>query len=314
MSKFYTISPTGYSTPLLFETFDRTFRANGYSFTRDINEANIVLFDFHSGLFDYDWGIIGEVVKRRLPVVCFDQFDYWTHNGQANEPVDSWINLPSEKHWARAAKLFLQEDLLVKWFVRKMFPLMAGDSLYSPYEVIQYPDHVFKEPTSEELSSGLFDICFIGNKATPRDNVCAELAKHFKCDFILGERRLEHNDWLNRHRQSKLFLECGGGGIGLGGGWGSERLFQLMFIAPCLLVKTEQIRETPFIDMEDCIEIANGVGELQPGDIDKIKYALNYPSVLYSIYKKGMEKMRTNYSAEYRANMILSVLKESNLL
>jgi hypothetical protein len=310
VSKFYTISPTGYATPLLFETFEKTFQEKGHSFTKDFNEANIILFDFHSGLFDYNWDIINEVVRRRLPVVCFDQFDYYSHGGDWNINVENWANLPSEIHWARAAKLFLEEDILVKWFVRKMFPLMANDSLYSPYEVIQYPDHIFKETTSEELSSRPIDICFIGNKAAPRNSICSELAKYFKCDFVLGEQRLEHNDWLNRHRRSKLFLECGGGGVGYGGGWGSERLFQLMFISPCLLVKTEQIRETPFIDMEDCIEVANGLGEIRLTEMAKIQYAINFPSALYSIYKKGMEKMKTNYSAEYRANLILETIKK----
>lgn len=313
MKKIFIIEPVGYSSPLLFETMVETFAENDVHFTKDINEADLVFFDCHSGLFDYDWKVIGEVVEGKLPVIFFDQFDYFTHERQWNENVENWHKLPSEKHWARAAKIFLSRDQIYVWFARKMCPPMKSSNITYPYEVIQYPDHIFEPTSKEELNERPIDICFIGNKATPRNNACAELSKHFKCDFVLGQERINHEDWLNRHRRSKLFLECGGGGES-GGGFGSERLFQLCFISPCLHIKTEQIRETPFIDMEDVIEVGNGLGEITMEDIEKIKSVLKDENKLYEIYLCGIKKMQNNYSASYRANYILQTLKKENLL
>ncbi len=312
MKKIFIIEPVGHSTPLLFSTMVKTFEENDVHFTEDINEADLVFFDFHSGLFDYDWNEIDNAGARKLPVVMFDQFDYWTHEGKKNENVMMWMGDDLSRHWMRAWVMFYNVSRKMIYFMRKMSSDTPIGKSYYPYEVIQYPDHIFEPTTKEELNSRPIDICFIGNKATPRNNACAELARYFKCDFVLGQERLEHDEWLNRHRRSKLFLECGGGGES-GGGFGSERLFQLCFISPCLHIKTEQIRETPFIDMVDVIEVGNGLGEIPLTEMRKIKEVLEDENKLYEIYLCGIKKMQNNYSASYRANYILSVLKKENL-
>jgi len=312
MSKIFAISPVGLSTPMLFETFEKTFQEQGHSFVDSIEYADIIFFDFHSGLFGYDWNLINRVLELRLPVITFDAFDHFTGEGYESTFAQR-LERDIDVQWNLAYRFFYVNDLVKVCFMRKMSKTVKFPSNSYPLELIQYTDHDFLLTDKVELFSRPIDICFIGNKATPRNNICEGLSKHFKCDFVLGEERLEHNEWLNRHRRSNLFIECGGGGES-GGGFRSERTYQLITISPRLACYDEQLVENDFVDMEDTIIVGDALGRLKDGDVEKIKSVINDKDKLYDMYLKGVDRIHKYFNAEYRANYVLDVLKKNNVI
>ncbi len=313
MSRILLISPVGYRTPMLFDTFVETFVVNGHTFVVDRpDHADIVFFDGHSGLFGYDMEVVKQVIERRLPVIWFDQFDYFSGCGYQSTWWDRMGN-DENAEWNKICRMFVKEDLLIICFMRKMSKGLVYPKGFYPLEIIQYPDHDFQPTDKVELFSRPIDICFIGNKATPRNNICEGLSKHFKCDFVLGEERLEHEEWLNRHRRSNLFIECGGGGES-GGGFRSERTYQLITISPRLACYDEQLVENDFVDMEDTIIVGDALGRLKDGDVEKIKSVINDKDKLYDMYLKGVDRIHKYFNASYRANYILEILRKENII
>ena len=312
MTKIFTIAPTGYHSPGLFDSFTEVFKNNGYSFTGDINEATGVFYDLHSGLFDYDFDIVNKVIEKKLPVVAFDQFDYFSGGGYSDTFFERCV-ASADKHWAIILKMFTGNDLLKVYFMRKMSKTVKYPSNFYPLELYQFPGCDFPPTTKEELFSRPVDITFIGNTATPRKNICEGLEKHFKCDFVLGQPRLEHEDWLNRHRQSKLFIECGGGGES-SGGFNSERSYQLITISPMLKTRDEQLILNDWEEDVDCLRAGDELGIISEADIAKLGTVLSEPDTLYSIYLKGIEKMHKYFNPTYRANYVLVTLKQNNVV
>jgi len=295
------ISPKNVSSPMLFDTFGLQ--------EHSIEDADTVFFDLHSGLFDYDWSLVERVVERKLPVVVFDQFDYFTGCGYVNTYYERIIE-QADRHWAKALKLFQDNGLVKVYFMRKMSKTIKYPSCFYPYELIQYPDHDFPMVSQDELFSRPYDFCFIGNTATPRENICEGLEKHFKCDFVLAQPRLEHNEWLNRHRQAKFFIECGGGGES-GGGFNSERSYQLITISPMLKVIDEQLLLHDWTNGINCLKASEIPTEWE---INFIRKTLENKDRVYKIYNAGVNYMKENYSEKSRAEYILSILKQEKLL
>ena len=312
--KFYTISPIGVPPdPNIFPTFVTEFEKQGHSFVNSIDEADVVFFDFHSGLFNYDWSIIGEVIAKKKPVISFDSLDHWSGNGEIGENVYDLNNLPLEKHWAKALHLFIQQDLLKVVFMRKMSKAISYPPYVYPLELFQYPNCDFPATTMDELFSRPYDFCFIGNLCEFRKNMVASLIQYFKVDYYHSEKRIPHNEWLDRHRKAKFFIECGGGGI-TGGGFGSERVYQLITIAPMLRLHTEQLILNDFIDGDDCLEILDPIGIVSWNDVEKIKSVLNDKEKIYSIYLAGIEKMHKYFNQTYRSQFVLSTLHQEGIL
>lgn len=308
--KFYTISPINVpEDPHIFPTFISEFEKQGHSFTTDVNEATICFFDFHSGLFNYDWSIIGDVIARKLPVVCFDSLDHWTGNGEVGENVYDFNNLPLEKHWAKALHLFIQQDLLKVVFIRKMSKAINYPPYVFPLELFQYPDCDFPPVTKDELLFRQYDFCFIGNLCPIRKTLATSLSNHFKVYYLHSEQRIPHDEWIKRHRQAKFFIECGGGSVG-GGGFGSERVYQLITTATMLRCRNEQLILNNWEDGIDCVEAGDCLGNVSYKDVQGISYLLNHPDKLYDIYIAGIERMHKYFNKKYRANFVLSTLHQ----
>ncbi len=308
MSKFYTISPIGVPPdPNIFPTFVTEFERQGHSFVDRVEDADICLFDFHSGLFNYNWEVVGSVIARKLPVVCFDSFDHWSGNGEIGENVYDFNKLPLEKHWAKALHLFIQQDLLKVVFMRKMSKAISYPPYIYPLELFQFPDCDFPPTTKEELFSRPYDFFLIANKSTPRNKLCEGLSKHFKCDFLLGHPRIPHDLWLARARHSKFFIECGGGGSSQGG-FNSERAYQLITISPMTRCYSEQLILNDFIDGEDCLIVGDCLGNVSETDIDKIKLVLSDKDKLFDLYLRGIDRMHKYFNQTYRAAYILKIM------
>lgn len=291
----YFISPIGYYTKELFPTFIETFVSKGHSVVNDINAADVVFWDLFSWLGNFDIKVACDVINNKIPVVVFDAVDYgamskekwWYHNGTRD---DAWHEIIME--------------CKTVYFMRKMDKTVSYPSWVYPYEVCYYKDHDFKPVSKEELFNRPFDICLIANTSPTRVNVVNGLKDHFKCDFILGEERLPHEAWLNRHRLSKFFISADGGGFS------DERAQQLFSVSPMIKQINNQLVLNDFISGVDCIKIDEHPSR---EDILELSNILNNKDKLYSIYLKGIDRMKTYFSEEYRANYILETLKKAGI-
>jgi len=280
------INPVGRRTPDLFNTFEETFLKAGHSVTCDVKEADIIFWDWFSGLGNFDSNVIGYVLEKKLPIVVFDMTDF---------------GAMSKERWNAHKWILLNENNKLVYFMRKMIKNVPYPKWVYPFEVCMYPDHNFEPTTKEELFNRPYDICFIGNTSPTRESVCNELSKHFKCDFILGQPRIEHDEWLRRHRQAKFFLSADGGGFS------DERPYQLIRIAPMIKNRNDHLQLNPFQDATKCIEV-NEVPH--PIEIANIKMVLNDKNWLYSMYLNGVRHMGKYYNFQYRAEYILTTIKQ----
>lgn len=292
MSSFCFISPIGYSTPMLFDTFEKTFKEKGHEIVGDVNAADIVLFDMHTRIGDYDNDIISTISKK--PTVFFDAWDY----GTMHKDGFPYINHAQIKSLMSELKA---NNSPIIYFVRKLEKRFSNDGYY-PYELIQYPDHDFPLVSKEELFNRKIDLCFIGNTTPTRDNFIAGLVKHncFNIDYRFNSyERVEHDEWLNRHRKAKFFITA------CGAGFSDERQYQLITIAPMLRNKSNHFRLNDFVDMVDCVEMDENPSE---SDREKLLKILNDKDRLYDMYMAGIKRMKLYFNAEYRANYILETI------
>lgn len=288
MSKIFYIEPVGKSSPDLFTTMTPTFIEQWHEIVNDIDQAEVILYDGFSGLGEYDLDLIAKAIESKLPITVFDETDF---GGMSKEI------------WDREVWDTLAANQKLVYFMRKMLKNVEYPSYVFPYEKVLMNE--FPLTTSQELSSRPIEIFFCGNTSPQRESVCSELSKHFKCDFSLGQQKISHEDWLNRARQSKLFLTADGGGVS------DERPYQLITISPMLRQKNQHLQVHPFKDYINCLEVSEHPTQ---EEIEGIKAVLGDPEYLFEIYESGIEYMREHYSAEARANYILEVLKEQNIL
>lgn len=300
---FYFISPIGASSPGLYETFIPTFEAKGHRITNNIHEAEIACFDSHSGYLPYNTDVLETVLAKGLTVVWLDAFDYhgnstknwFGYNAQVNYDSDGEII----KDWMWFYLQLLCRPQKIIYFMRKIQTDNRFPHWIYPFEYVQFPDHDFQLTTAEELQSRPYDIFFVGNTSRQRRNVCSKLAEHFKCDFELGMPRIPHDEWLQRGRQSKLFLTSDGGGIS------DERPYQLITIAPMLKQKNNQLQVHPFTNFNECMEVSEIPTEIE---IENLKGILSSKWNLYHIYENGVNHMKKYYSPEARAKYVLNTI------
>lgn len=288
--RLYLLSPQGVPmNPHLFPVFKKTWEENGCEIADSVADCDVVLWDLHTREADYNPTDIGRLCIREIPVATFDE---WDRGGMSddvwpapltNQQLILWREIKSRSvHFCRKINKTYQD----------------APNLYPLEKTIM---NEFPFTTSQELISRPYDIFFYGNTSPQRESVCNELSKHFKCDFRIGQEKIPHDQWLNRARQSKLYLTADGGGFS------DERPYQLFSIAPMLKQRNNHLQSHPFIDETDCIEI----GEIPTeDDIIKIKRYLNYPDELYRLYLSQIVKMKQYYSAEYTANYILNIIKK----
>lgn len=292
--RIYFISPIGLKTPNLFDSFIPTFIQQGHSIVEDVKDSNCVFWDLFSWLGNFDIKYLCDVINNKIPVVFFDAVDYGAMSKEKwwyfNKAKDAWHEIIN--------------NCVTTCFMRKMDKTLDFPNWVQPYEVCYYKDHDFKPVSKEELFKRPFDICLIANTSPTRVNVVNGLKDHFKCDFILGEERLSHEAWLNRHRLSKFFISADGGGFS------DERAQQLFSISPMIKQINNQLVLNDFISGVDCIKIDEHPSR---EDILELSNILNNKDKLYSIYLKGIERMKTYFSEEFRANYILETLKKEGI-
>ncbi len=276
MPKIIYIEPTGYHTPLLFDTFKETFSKEGYVETDDERETDYFFIDLYS--YQKSARFVPFVEDK---LVFFDFSDY---GGMSKEEQPNW-----SKH---------NGGNKVIYFMRKM----DKTKQYPPYV---YPiEHIiecdFPLVTKEELFNREYDVCFVGNESPQRREAAYKLQQQFKCDFYWTSEneKLSHEQWIKRHYNAKMFLESDGGG------YGSERPFKLMSTAPMLRQKNTMLRINDWQSGIDCLDISDTyvIGEL-----------LKDKDWLYEVYINGHNKLKAYFTAEYRAKYILDVLKQNGL-
>lgn len=303
---FYLISPIGATSPGLYETFEKTFEAKGHRITQDISEATIVCFDSHSGYLPYDEKVLDIVSEKRLPVIWFDAWDYHCDSTKHWFGHQSILDTYDNKVYENWEWFYVRVKARCKliYFMRKIQTDNNFPDWVHPFEYVQFHDHDFELTTKEELFSRPYDSCFIGCKSPRREAfINALLADgRLKIDYQWTEERIPHDEWLHRHRQAKFFIESDGGGLG------SERPYQLMTIAPMLKQNNLGLIKNDWIDGLECVKIGDETGYIPPTDIEDLKIILSEPDTLYSIYLKGVEKLKTYFNSEYRANYILDTI------
>ncbi len=306
--KFCFISPIGYKTPMLFDTLVPEFEKQGHTITPYIHDCEVVLVDLHSRIGDFDIDVTNYILSRRLPIVFFDFWDYGAMSKEVWIGDNNWEylrNLEFKKQWARFV-LWSLDLCKVMFFVRKMDETKKYNGNVHPIELCLYPDCDFPEVTKEELISRKNDVCFIGNTSPTRENTIRSLIQNgFVVDAELGKQKIPHDRWLARHRNAKFFLES------CGGGYGSERPYQLITISPMLKTRNTQLINADFISKFDCLKIHENMNDT---DIKNLKEYLRDGDMLHTIYKQGIMSMKRYFNFGYRANYILETLKSEKFI
>jgi len=288
MSKFYYINPIGKESPDLFQTFTPTLLSEGHQVVDRVEDADVVFWDFFSGMGKYDSGVIGKLFSLKVPICVFDETDF---HGMSKEVWDV-------TNWSIIAK---NQKLI--YFMRKM----GKDITYPPY-VFPYEKVVMNEfplTSPEELNSRPMEIFFYGNTSPQRKSVTDELSKHFKCDFTLGQEKIPHEQWLQRARQAKVFLTSDGGGVS------DERPYQLFSISVMLRQKNNHLQVNPFTDCVNCLEVSEHPTE---DEIKGIRAVLDDPEYLFEIYEAGIQHMKQYYNETERTMYILRTLEKEGIL
>lgn len=276
------LHPNGYVNPHLFPTYKETFSEQGHIEVSNPYEATHCFIEMVSGEISYNQEILRVVKERRIPLICFDNREFHVMGTGRWYPVS------------------LEPDL---YFIRTM---IKGD-LYPdncfPYDWAYFNE--YPQASKEELSSRPYDVCFIGVEAPARTSLINGLLNdgRLKVKHIFNDHltRLPHSQWINEHRQAKLFIECEGGGLA------SEKFLQLFSIAAMLKVDNKHLMAFPFTQLENCIKINE-----QPSyvDIEIVCRVLKEPDWLYGIYTKGIIHMKEYYSESSVSNYILKTINQ----
>lgn len=303
--KFFILEPTGNSSWELFSTFTRTFEELGHSFVLDAADCDAVLYDLWNFGGVYSRRDVDKVLFWKKPVVGFDFKDQW---GSPEHKPKWWgfdgnlileTKASEDERWAVHLKQFIDAGLLRLMFVRKMSKSWEYPNWTRPIEVAVWPDHDFTAQPFSQFEMRNFDAAFIGNATPWRANAAWSLARHLNCDFFFPLHRLEHDDWLSRHRDSLMYLEADGGGFG------SERPQQLTCVAVQLRIRNDHRMAFPWTDGVNCLEVGDQWGLVTEDECDRLKTELGDLENMYRIYLSGIDFLRMNYSTEARARYVL---------
>lgn len=287
----------GQKSYLLFDTFEDTFNANGHSIVNNIEEAEYAIYDTWVGCGNYDQSVIESIVRKNIPVAVMDFFDY--NDTALWLGFNNWEDVLHQE-WANNLRKFIDAGLVKAYFMRKMNKTLTYPKWVHPIECIRYPDHDFDVVSREELITRPYDICFIGTRSRERRSVLERLISFgFNVDFEFTQERIPHNEWLNRHRQSKFFLTADGGGFS------DERAYQLIDIACMLKQKNNHFQLNPFSNLSHCV----GVSEFPTYDEMKfLKEILDSNHNIYHIYEQARWWMERYYSPQARAAHVLTTI------
>lgn len=293
--KFYLLNPQGCPpNPHLFPVWIPTWEEKGIEIVDRIEDCDVVLFDFHSRMFDYKQSDLDYIIDNRVRFVTFDE---WDRGGMS---LDIWP-MPLTKQ---------QEDFCYKFEStgqpRVHFCRLLDKTKSYPINVYPYEKAIFHEEpllSPQELFSRPLDICYIVNHSPSRQRIADAIREdgRLKCNFRIGMQKIPFNDFLNEHRRAKLFISSGAGG------YTDERKQLLFSIAGLIQEETDQLLLHPFTNEENCIKISSNPTQ---EELDLIFAIVNDKERLYRIYKSGYDFMKTYYSKEYIASYILEKIKE----
>jgi hypothetical protein len=304
MPKVFFISPIGKSTPDLFPSFIPTLKERGYEVVGDLKDADMIFFDIFSWLVEYDSLILNGIVERNIPIVFFDESDY----GGCVDGTDTWFFHKVSSDGITLLETFimmlLQSKTPMIYFMRKMDKIKEFPSWVVPYEKCLYKECISNPVSKEELFNRPYDICWIGNGSPTRQNTVNGLLKagfNMYVHWTHEQGKIPHDEWMNLHKQSKMFLTSDGGG------YGDERPHQLMFSSVMLRQRNNQLIAHNFRDGLDCLEVSENP---EPIEIQNIQKLLNDEELLHHIYLNGIHRLNRYFTEPYRANYILDTIEK----
>ncbi len=318
----YELRPRGHELDH-FQHLEETLVKRGHAMVRNerIDAADVIILDTnvwdlagHTETSPYDRAVLDYVLQNGTPVVWIDLFDHaGTDKCEGRWPgSDDWTDLTpryyehEKHHWAWFGwNLSRRRPIKLLYFMRKMQIHQEYPDYVLPLEYPLFEDYPLV--SQEELNARPFDVCGLANLSQPRKNAMdglrADGRLKLDCELIHDSKRLTHDDWIDRHRKAKFFLEADAS-------LGSERPMRLMTIAPMLRIKSDHKLPFPRQDLVHMVEIGNYDGHVQRHDVDKLLVVLNDPDLLYLIYKNGAEHMRKHYSLEARSNYVVDKIEE----
>lgn len=301
--------------PCLFKALEPYLQARGHNLLppASIQYADVVNFDMSEWYLEdrtlspYDWSVLDVILAKQIPVAFHDAFDHhgWDAYACPWPGKNDWEDmLKIQDHdYARFAYA-ASRACPILYFMRKM--QMLGQEYPDWVLPLEYPlFDDFPLATKEELCARPYDVCFVANLSWPRCLATVGLFRdgRLKFDGEIVFRRIDHFEWMDRHRQAKMFMEADCS-------MGSERPQRLMTVAPMLRVKSDHRLPFPREDMVHQVEVGDYEGNIKRQDVDKILSVVNNPDLLYSIYVNGAEHMRKYYSIEARSNYVIDHLEK----
>lgn len=314
--RIFILEPVGHKSYQLFDTMEETFRQMGHEFCHDVADADVVFYDL--------WNIGGIYCKRDVdkvlfwqrPVVGFDFKDQW---GSPNHRPNWWgfdgflilhKKAGEGQAWAIHLKQFLEAGLVKLMFMRKMCKSWDYFDWVRPIECCIYPGHDFEPATEDEFWHKRSEVCWIGNATPWRANFMFSLGRFresgeepMAIDCFFPNERVSNAEWIARHRDAFMFVEADGGGFG------SERPYQLGFLAAMLKQKNDQRMAFPWTDGVNCVEIGDELGRVEFPEWKRVSDLCNSPHALYQIYLNGIQHLRDHYTPEARSRYVLEQME-----
>lgn len=296
MANIYFISPIGYKTPQLFDTFTDTFVIAGHRMVDDIDSADVVFIDLHTRIGSYEQNILDKALWKRK--VVFDEFDYGSCS------ICDFPYVPQVQIQGLLLNPLTGNDGSI-WFVRKL-DRIQGSFLKNVYPYEKIIINEFPLVSKEELWGREYDMCWIGNESPIRKSVVNSLQAagfNMYIHWTNEKGKLPFDEWIHLHSRAKFFLSLDGGGFS------DERLYHLFSIAPMVKNRSNHLQCQPFKHGVSCLYV-----DVMPSqkDIEEIKYFMT-ENWLYSLYLGGYYKMTSDYTAKARAEYILDILSKNGI-
>jgi hypothetical protein len=293
LAKFYTISPQGVpENPHLFPMWRPTFVDRGHEFVDRIEKCDAVLFDLHTRIGKYNDDELDYIVYNRTPMATFCE---WDRGGMSKEVWPQPLTDQMQLFFYRVEAIEQKRVHFGRLFDKTKPP----PSNFYPYEKAIIHEEPMLSP--DEIFNRPYDIVWIANTAPRRERLkqALEADGRLKCKIILGAQKIPFNEWINAHREGKMFVSCSGGGFT------DERCQHLFSIAGIIRERTNQLLLHDLTDLVNCCRVSE---EHIKFEIDAIVKVVNDKERLYSIYRNGYEFMKTYYTKEYIANNILETI------
>jgi len=290
---FYCLSPLSVpENQVLFPIFRPIFIEQGHSFVGSVSECDIVLWDMHTRIADYNQNILDEIIKLKPFVASFDEFD---KGGMSYEVWPYPLTDQMKEFWAQMYSAGISSVN----FCRLIDKTKVIPSNLFPFEKPYFYDGGLL--SEDEIWDRPYDIVWIANTAPQREHLkkVLEVNSKLKCKIILGAEKIPLQDWIDAHKQGKMFVSWSAGGFG------DEKIQHLFSVAAIIKENNNQLFLHDFTHLENCIRPnPNPTRE----DIETIIEVVNDKSRLYEIYKNGCDFVKKYYSKEYIASNILETI------